>query len=338
MKHWYVTGPGRLECVEEPVPVPAAGEVLVRIAYTALSPGSNVHVYRTGTYRHTFTPGRTEAVYMGSGVVEAIGPGVDAGLVGARIAFNGAGHQPYAAFPVEQVQRLPDGLALPEASLSYLCAWSVSALHLGRYAAAETVVVIGQGLVGASAALVADAMGARVLGLDTAPERVAFARGLGIGRAEPVGATESIREYVGPAGPDLIIETSGAWEGFRQAIALARDYTRIAVMGIYRQPPPADLGLRLFGEAFDFPSKFHYRRLQIVGCGYDPDTLAEPMPRTATRSRNFAYVLEQAGRGRIPLGKLVTDVVPADQIEAILRRFARGDRGMVGVVFDWSAS
>ena len=336
MKHWYVTGPRTLECVDEPVPVPGDGEVLVRVAYTALSPGSNVHVYRTGTYRHAFSPGRTDVVYMGSGVVEAVGSGVDPELIGAEIAFNGGGHQPFAAMPADRIKRLPDGLSLRDASLSYLSAWSVSALHLGEYAAGESVVVIGLGLVGSSAALMADCMGARVLGIDTAPERLAFGQTLGIGRVAHPDDADGIWEFLGVAGPDLIIETSGAWPGFRQAIALARDYTRIAVMGIYRTPPPPDLALAMFGEAFDFPSKFHYQRLRIIGCGYDPETLAEPMPRSATRSRNFAYTLEQAARGRLPLGKLVTDVVPADQIETILERFASGDRGMVGVVFDWS--
>jgi hypothetical protein len=107
-------------------------------------------------------------------------------------------------------------------------------------------------------------------------------------------------------------------------------------MGIYRTPPPADLGVQLFGEAFAFPSKFHYQRLQIIGCGSDPDALAEPMPRTATKSRNFAYVLEQAARGKLPLGRLVTDEFRADEIEPVIARFAGGDRTMVGVVFDWN--
>lgn len=338
VKHWYITGPGKIECVEEPIPVPGEGEVLVRTAYTALSPGSNVYAYQAGTYHHASSPGRTEAAYMGSGIIEAVGPGVNDSIIGTPVAMSGPGHQAYAALPVEKAYRVPEGLSLRDASLAYLSAWSVSVLHLASYAAAESVVVIGQGLVGASAAITADNMGARVLGLDGAPERVAFARSLGIGRVEETDATDRIQDYLGATGPDLIMETSGTWQGFRRAIALARDYTRIGVMGIYRQPPPADLGMYLFNEAFGFPSKLHYQRLQIIGCGSDPETITEPMPRTATRSRNFAYTLEQAARGRLPLGKLVTNTVPADQIETILARFAGGDRNMVGVVFDWTPS
>ena len=55
--------------------------------------------------------------------------------------------------PAAQLLPVPDGLSLRDAALSYLPSWSVSGLHLGRYAAAETVVVTGLGLVGASAAL-----------------------------------------------------------------------------------------------------------------------------------------------------------------------------------------
>ena len=50
MDHWYVTAPGTIERIEEPAPEPGAGQVRVRIAHTAISPGSNLHVYRTGSY------------------------------------------------------------------------------------------------------------------------------------------------------------------------------------------------------------------------------------------------------------------------------------------------
>ena len=312
---------------------------MVRLAYTALSPGSNVFVYRTGSYTGQWDGGREDAVYMGSGWIEATGAGVTGLAPGDRVAMNGSGHQEYACLPAAKVHRLPEGLDLRDASVAYLAGWAVSALHLGQYAAAETVVVVGLGLVGASAALMADQMGARVLALDTAPERVAVGRRLGLGAVEQpgsAGAAGRIAAFLGETGVDLILETSGAWTGFQQAVALARDYTRIAVMGIYREPPPADVGAELYGLLYDFPSRLHYQRLQIIGCGYDPETVTAPAPRLATREGNFAYTLEQAGRGRLPLGRLVTDVFDADEIAAVLARFAAGERSMVGVVFDWT--
>jgi Zn-dependent alcohol dehydrogenase len=59
------------------------------------------------------------------------------------------------------------------------------------------------------------------------------------------------------------------------------------------------------------------------------------MPRMATKARNFAYVLEQAARGRLPLEKLVTSTLPPEQIGAALAKMAAGDRSQLGVVFEW---
>jgi len=341
MKHWYITGPEKLEVVDEDIPIPAAGEVLVRIAYTALSPGSNLHAYRTGTYATQWEPGNVEALYMGSGVIESVGAGVDDRRIGQRVAFNGAGHQEYAVLSADRVYRIPDKLSLDVASLAYLSAWSVSALHLGGYAAAETVAVVGLGLVGASAAVTADVAGARVLGLDVESGRIDYARGLGLGCVEDPRTLKSggdADRFLGTSGPDLIIETSGSWSGFRTALGLARDYSRIALMGIYRDPPPEDLLGVLHQDLFGFPSKMHYQRVQIVGCGSDPDAFSEPVSRNATRSSNFQWVLEQAARGRLNLNALVTHRLPADAIESALIDMMRGERSMIGVVFDWGWS
>lgn len=337
MKHWYVTGPGRLEVADERVPIPGEGEVLIRMHYTALSPGSNLHVYLHGSYGGSDRE-RADVVYMGSGRIEDVGPGVSRERIGERVAFNGLGHQELGVVPARQAHRVPDSVGLDAASLSYLPAWSVSALHLGQYAAAETVVVVGLGLVGASAALVADAAGARLLALDVDDQRRTLAKRLSLGKVEdPLDPerSEAIRAYLTEAGADLIIETSGSWSGFRTAMNLARDYSRIALMGMYREPPPEEIAAILHREMFGFPSKMHYQRIQIIGCGSDPDCMPEPMPRSATRSRNFRWVLEQAGRGRLNLSSLVTSIVPADYIEKELKRLAAGDTSHLGIVFDW---
>ncbi|HKG25027.1 MAG TPA: hypothetical protein VKB09_05220, partial [Thermomicrobiales bacterium] len=145
-----------------------------------------------------------------------------------------------------------------------------------------------------------------------------------------------VGDYLGDTGADLILETSGSWHGFKQAVSLVRVWTRIAVMGIYRDPPPADLALDLHGTLYGFPSKFHYQRLQIIGCGSDPDEVLAPNPHLATPRRNFAYTLERAGQGKLPLGKLVSHTVRPDAIESVMRAMLGGDRRYVGVVFDWS--
>ena len=337
-----ITGPTNLEWVEEPDPVSGPGEVLVRMTHTALSPGSNLHAWTTGSYGAAWKPGeKTAPLYMGSGEIVGVGEDVDPARVGQRVAFNGPGHQSLAVLPTALAHPVPDGVDPAAASLAYLSAWSVSALHLGEYAAAETVVVVGLGLVGASAALVANAMGARVLALDALPDRVERGRQLPLGLvAEGATAQDDpvVQAFLGAAGADLIIDTTGSWHGFRTALAFARDYSRIALMGIVREPPPPDLAAMLHADLFGFPSPFHYQRIKVVGCGSDPGVLAEPMPRMATKGRNFAWVLEQMGRGRLDLAPLVTSRRPAGEIETVLRDLAAGDRSQVGIVFDWEGA
>jgi len=334
--HFYRTGARQVKAIEEPIAVPGAGEVLVKIAFTALSPGSNLTGYREELPNSQ----PQELLYMGCGTVANIGPGVTQWAPGDRVVLS-TGHQAFTVVPQGSLHRVPPGVSLRTASLSYLSSWSISPLHLAQYMAAENVVVIGQGLVGASAAMVAELMGARVVALDTDARRVAFASKLGIGTVvQPgaPGAADAISDFLGERGADLIIETSGHWAGFKQAVQLARDYTRLAIMGIYRQPPPTDLGNEIFQLMYASPSAFHYKRLQIIGCGSDPDAVQSPNPRMWTRRSNFAYILEQTARGRYNLDGLITHCFHPDQIAEAMDRMLSGDTEMVGVIFDWTAT
>jgi threonine dehydrogenase-like Zn-dependent dehydrogenase len=340
MKHYYVSAPGVIACVDETTPEPGPDDVQVRVTHTAVSPGSNSYIFQTGSYSGSWGGVPQDCVYMGSGVVTAVGEGVIGVSVGEPVSMNGVGHQEMAVLPRRKVHMIPPGVSPEAASLSYLAGWAVSALHLGNYAAGHNVAVVGLGLVGVSAAMVADMMGARVLALDVAPERIAFASTLGLGAVVQVGSPDTedrISEFVGPRGVDLILETSGVWSGFEQAFSLARDYTRIALMGLYRKPPDADYALKLHRMLYGFPSKLHYQKIEIVGCGYDPEESLPDSPYTFTREANYAYLLEQAGRGKIDLSKLVTHRFRPDEIEPVLHRFSTGDKSMVGAVFEWTS-
>ncbi|MGE3797532.1 MAG: zinc-binding dehydrogenase [Thermomicrobiales bacterium] len=338
MKHYYVVAPGSIGCVDEPMQTPGPGEVQVRITHTAISPGSNVYIFQTGSYTGQWEGTPQECIYMGSGVITALGDGVNGFAVGDVVAVGGVGHQEYTVASTSRVHRLPEGVGAEEASLSYLAGWAVSALHLGRYAAAENVAVVGLGLVGASTALVADMMGARVVGIDVAPERLSLARGFGLGAivdGSAADASDQLAAFAGERGIDLILETSGAWSGFEQAFTIAREYSRIALLGLYRQLPSGEQAIRMHQMLYGFPSKLHYKKIDMVGCGYDPETALPGAQHTFTREGNFRYLLEQAGRGKIDLTRLVTHRFAPDEVESVLRRFAQGDRSMVGAVFHW---
>lgn len=339
MKHYYVTAPGQIGALEEPIPEPGAGEVQLKVTHTAISPGSNVYIYQTGSYTGEWLGVPQECIYMGSGVVTKLGEGVESVTIGDRVAVNGIGHQEYAVAAERKAHRIPDRVSSEAASASYLSGWAVSTLHLGRYAAGETVAVVGLGLVGASTALVADMMGARVIGIDVAPERITYAQSLGL-TAVVQGGSETSQEEIlaaaGMRGVDLVMETSGAWSGFEQAFSICREYSRIALMGLYRRTPTAEYALKLHQMLYGFPSKLHYKKIDIVGCGYDPEEALVDSPYTFTREANYTYLLEQAGRGKIDLDKLVTHQFKADEVGAVLESFSKGDRSMIGAVFAWN--
>ena len=338
MKHYYVTAPGQIGVIEEAVPEPGPGEIQLKVTHTAISPGSNVYIYQTGSYLGEWLGTPQECMYMGSGVVTKLGEGVESHTIGARVAVNGIGHQEYAVVPARKAHLIPENVSSEAASASYLAGWAVSTLHLGRYAAGETVAVVGLGLVGASTALVADMMGARVIGIDVAPERIAYAQSLGLTAVIQGGeeiSEDQILAAAGPRGIDLVMETSGAWSGFEQAFAICRDYSRIALMGLYRRTPTAEYALKLHQMLYGFPSKLHYKKIDIVGCGYDPEETLADSPYTFTREGNYRYLLEQAGRGKIDLERLVTHRFAAAEAGAVLERFSQGDRAMVGAIFCW---
>ena len=112
MKHYYVTGYRQIEVVEEPMPAPGAGEVVVEIAYTALSPGSNVSSYLNQSRQQ-----RGELLYMASGVVQAVGAGVQRVAPGDAVAVLGCGHQAYACVAADAVHRIPNSLTLDRKSV-----------------------------------------------------------------------------------------------------------------------------------------------------------------------------------------------------------------------------
>ncbi|MGF0114836.1 zinc-binding dehydrogenase [Promicromonospora sp. Marseille-Q5078] len=193
-------GPEVLELTDMAVPVPQAGEVLVRVSAVALN---NTDLWtREGAYGNPEDP-RALSGWRGpidfprvqgadvAGRVAAVGPGVDEGLVGRRVVVDPAvydgdgpdanpvglmgserdgGYAEYVTAPARQVHDVT-GSALTDDQLATLPTAYGTALGMierGRLREGETVLVSGaSGGVGVAAVQIARARGARVVAISS---------------------------------------------------------------------------------------------------------------------------------------------------------------------------
>src|SRR5690606_35808722 len=117
-------------------------------------------------------------------------------------------------------------------------AWG--ALQRMNLSGRDTIAVFGQGPVGLSATMLAAAQGARVIGLDISPERLARAREFGA--AETVNPAEAdavaaIRARTRGRGADRALEPSGASSAGVAAMKCVRPWGTTCFVGIGAEIP-----------------------------------------------------------------------------------------------------
>ncbi|PWJ55709.1 NADPH2:quinone reductase [Quadrisphaera granulorum] len=226
-------GPEVLQLVEREVPEPGPGEVRVRVAVSGVNPTD-------WKVRATAAPAAGWQIphQDGAGVVDAVGQGVDAALVGRRVwIWEAAFGRPWGTaaelvlVPVAHVVPLPDHTSFQlGASLGIPFLTAHRCLTLGESAPSRigpgtfegrTVLVQGgAGAVGNAAVQLASWAGARVLTTVSGPEKAQLAAAAGAHdvidyRREDVAAR--VRE-VAPRGVDVVVEVSGVNAGLDSAV------------------------------------------------------------------------------------------------------------------------
>ncbi|AUH70047.1 MULTISPECIES: NAD(P)H-quinone oxidoreductase [Gordonia] len=145
-------------------PIPAEGEVLVRVAAAGINRADLMQ--RQGLYPPP--PGITDIMGMEvSGTVAALGPGVGDVAVGQEVCalIAGGGYAQYAVVPATQLLPVPAGVplvdaaALPEVASTV---WSTIVMDAGLRAGELFLVHGGGSGIGTHAIQVAKAIGARV--------------------------------------------------------------------------------------------------------------------------------------------------------------------------------
>ena len=227
--------PGSLVWTEVPDPVPADGEVVVDVTASAVNRADVSQ--RQGAY----PPPPGASAYPGlecSGVISAIGPGVNDRSVGERVCalLAGGGYAERVAVPAGQLLPVPQGMsvqesaALPEVACTV---WS-NVVDIARLRKGQTLLVHGGGGgIGTFAIQLGKALGATVIVTARAAKHQELLK-LGADLAIDYSTDDFVamtREFTDGRGADVVLDIIGAKYLDRNVEVLATN-GRIANIGL----------------------------------------------------------------------------------------------------------
>jgi len=268
----YFTAPRCVEIREKNLSFPSGREVLVKTLFSAISPGSELLVYR-GLCPDDLPldetipslKGRagfpTKYGYSVVGRVISCGENAPPEWEG-RLVFCFHPHESHFLADPQELHPLPPDVSPEEALFLPNLETAVNFMMDGRPMLGERVVVFGQGIVGLlTTALLAEHPLARLITLDRQPLRRSFSLMAGadtsLDSAEPGAITAlagQLKSSVDREGADLVYELSGSPEALEQSLAVTGFSGRIIIGSWYGQKA-AHLSLG---------GRFHRSRIRLI--------------------------------------------------------------------------
>jgi len=289
-------GPYEIELIQSPLPEPGDGEVLVKALISALSPGTEMLIFRgrfpsslpvdatIPTLAHPF--GYPLAYgYASVGQVVEIGRLAKKDLLG-RTVFCFHPHESHYVVRQDQLTLLPDDVDSVDAAFLATMETAVNFLMDGRPVIGENAVVFGLGMVGLlTTALLSRLPLANLVALDPYPLRrenakIAGARILLDSDApDELERASTILKSAG-GGADLIYELSGNPAALNQALAIAGPGSRIVIGSWYgTKKTELDLG-----------GSFHRNRIRLISS--QVSTIAPQFSGRWTKNRRLQVALD----------------------------------------------
>ena len=234
--------PEKMQIVSAELPEPAVGEVQLR--QTAI--GLNfIDIYqRKGVYP---LPLPTGLGHEAAGVVEAVGPGVEAFKVGDRVAYMNAGLGAYADFrnvPADRLVSIPENVSDEQAAA--LLFKGITAQYLLRKThvvkAGETVLIhAAAGGVGQILCQWAKGLGAFVIGTAGSPAKCAVAKAAGADIAIDYSQenwVKTLLEATGGKKANVVYDSVGK-DTFLKSLECAAQFGLVVLFGAASGPAPA---------------------------------------------------------------------------------------------------
>jgi L-iditol 2-dehydrogenase/threonine 3-dehydrogenase len=272
MRQAVMTEPGKIEFGEVQEPKAGAGEILLRIKRIGVC-GSDIHVYHG---KHPFTPYPVVQGHEYSGVVEAVGEGIEdvkpgilatarpqliCGKCGPcrrgdyhvceelRVqGFQAPGcAQDLFIVPKERFVPLPESLTAEQGALVEPASVGAHSTARASDLAGKNAVVLGAGTIGNMVAQFVQCRGAKdILITDISDYRLEIAQKCGIKNTSNAGKeslADAVKRMFGDEGFQVAFEAAGVEATLSAAIENIEKGGEIVVLGVFGEKPRIDMAV-----------------------------------------------------------------------------------------------
>ena len=359
--------------VEVPTPGLAARQVLVEVAYSFISTGTEVagvksasksvlarikehpkrvlqvlEMVRINGVKRTLArvrdrlDSRMPLGYSCSGRVVAVGSEVTRFAIGDLVACAGAGYASHAevvAVPVNLVTKLPEDCDLRAAAGTTIASVALQGVRRADLRLGETAAVMGLGLLGQITLQLLAANGVNAIGFDPDPQRLEEAKALGFDKCFAMTgeqAASQVQALTGEMGADATIITAATnAEGICQdAMEMTRRKGKVVVVGAVPLTFDRD---PFYRKEIDF----------LISCSYGPGRYDPSYEQNGqdypygyvrwTENRNMQAVLQLMADGKLRMDPLISAEYPAGEAtQAFASLAGEASSRPLGVVLNYN--
>ena len=335
----------KAEIKEEEIPVPGPGEYLVKSHVTLISTGTEMTAYckefEPGTsweknFSCPYYPG-----YTCIGEVVAAGPGMDASIIGRRVATN-ITHRAYGVTApnpdsgdqfkgLSRFQPVPDGISDEDAVFSNIAVIVMNGIRGSQIRWGESAVVFGQGLLGQFATRFLRLSGAfPVFACDVSDYRLSLLPDdPAIIRVNTMkeDIAKVIEKHNKGRKADCVIELTSNANLLQLEASLLREKGRLVIISSPKKP-----------ALFDFEDFCANRSISIIGCHNFSHPIYGNTDYPWTNNRHCEQYMDMVRYGMLNVKPLISRLIDFRDAPEAYKALDANRGNEMGIILDWRNS